>query len=69
MSPFPTREGQILTFHRSQSKPDIWAVARIAALDKEITASTQELEELREKSGNIEKAIQDLEARLSWRYR
>ena len=52
------------TCHRSQSKPDVGAVARIAALEKEIAASTRELEELREKSGNIEKAIKDLEKKI-----
>ena len=49
---------------RSQSKPDTGAIARIAVLDRDIATSTEELQDLQERSGKIEKAIKDLEKKI-----
>ncbi|TDL26418.1 hypothetical protein BD410DRAFT_783474 [Rickenella mellea] len=49
---------------KSQSKPDAGDQARIATLEKEIAASTKELDRLHKDSGAIEKAIQDLEKKI-----
>lgn len=51
-------------FSRSQSKPDAGDIARISSLEKEISSSTSQLEELQEKSGAIEQAIKDLEKKI-----
>lgn len=54
----------LIACHRAQSKPDAGDIARISALEDEISASTAELEELQGKSGKIEKAIKELEKKI-----
>ncbi|KAA1467870.1 hypothetical protein DENSPDRAFT_926927 [Dentipellis sp. KUC8613] len=49
---------------KARSKPDATDVARITALEGEIDAASQELEELREKAGSIEDDIKALEKRI-----
>ncbi|KAI6154283.1 hypothetical protein BKA82DRAFT_4099537 [Pisolithus tinctorius] len=49
---------------KAQSKPDARDVARIDALEKEISSSTKEFEQLQAKSGTIESAIKDLEKKI-----
>ncbi|KAI8990648.1 RecF/RecN/SMC protein [Trametes punicea] len=49
---------------KSQSKPDARDVSRIAALDKEITSATSELERLQEKTAAIESEIKALEKKI-----
>ncbi|KAI5998259.1 RecF/RecN/SMC [Pisolithus albus] len=49
---------------RAQSKPDARDVARINTLEKEISSTTKELEQLQTKSGAIESAIKDLEKKI-----
>ncbi|KAJ7462205.1 RecF/RecN/SMC [Mycena galericulata] len=49
---------------KSQSKPNSGDLARIAKLDAEISKSVDELQELQEKAGKIEQAIQELEKRI-----
>jgi structural maintenance of chromosome 4 len=51
-------------FYRAQSKPDAGDLARIAALDKSIKASTATLEDLQEKSSSIEEDIKALEKKI-----
>jgi len=47
-----------------QSKPNAGDVARISALDAEITSATNQLEQLRSQSGTIEQAIKALEQKI-----
>ncbi|KAJ7733746.1 RecF/RecN/SMC protein [Mycena maculata] len=49
---------------KSQSKPNSGDLARIAKLDTEISKSVAELEELQEKAGKIERAIEELEKKI-----
>ncbi|KAI6017477.1 RecF/RecN/SMC [Pisolithus marmoratus] len=49
---------------KAQSKPDARDVARINALEKEISSSTKELEQLQAKTRTIESAIRDLEKKI-----
>lgn len=49
---------------KAQSKPDARDVARIDALEREISSSTKEFEQLQAKSGTIESAIKDLEKKI-----
>ncbi|TFY64633.1 hypothetical protein EVG20_g5880 [Dentipellis fragilis] len=49
---------------KAQSKPDAIDVARITALEREIDAASQELEELQERTGSIEEDIKALEKRI-----
>ena len=51
-------------FGRSQNKPNTGDAARVAKLDAKISESDAELEELQEKAGKIEQAIQILEKKI-----
>ncbi|KAF8633608.1 hypothetical protein AX15_001396 [Amanita polypyramis BW_CC] len=48
----------------TQSLPDRGDMARIAKLEKEIAATTEELEQLQQKAGKVEQAIKDLEKKI-----
>ncbi|PCH34299.1 RecF/RecN/SMC protein [Wolfiporia cocos MD-104 SS10] len=49
---------------KSQTKPDAGDVARISALEKDLAASTHELERLQEKTSAIEREIKALEKKI-----
>jgi structural maintenance of chromosome 4 len=51
-------------FYSAHNKPDAGAIAEIKALEKEIASFTKQLQELQDKSGKIEQAIQGLEKKI-----
>ncbi|KAK7470998.1 Structural maintenance of chromosomes protein 4 [Stygiomarasmius scandens] len=49
---------------QSRSKPDANDVARIAALEKQLKASNAELEQIQDKTTDIESALEEVEAKI-----
>lgn len=52
------------SFHRTNSKPDKEDVARISTLEKNITVFEEALEGLKEKAGEIEAALREVEEKI-----